>query len=426
MHDALTGLPNRGYLRDRLERVLGLIRRDLKRCCALLFMDVGRFKVINDSLGHLVGNAVLKEVARRLLTCVRDEDVVARLSGDEFAILLEDVPLPATAVKVAQRILAAMAKAFALGETELVFSTSIGIAVGDDRHHLADEVLRDADTAMYRAKNLGRARFELFDASMQQAAHDVLQLEGELRVASQHDQFEPWFQPIIRLYTGETTGYEALIRWNHPTRGVLAAGALLKVAEDNGSIEAIDWWMYELSCGLATRLVGSGMHLTINVSPRHFRRAEFGPRLLKTLERTGLPPECLLLELTEGSLIEHPDQVRATLEQLRDEGIGAVLDDFGTGYSSLSYLHTFQLQMLKIDRAFVAELGKEGRSSSASVVAAVLALAQALDMTVVAEGIETEEQRTVLLALGCRLGQGYLLGRPAPLAHWLPGDAGGG
>ncbi|HTD27756.1 MAG TPA: EAL domain-containing protein [Xanthomonadaceae bacterium] len=419
MHDALTGLANRTYLRDRLSRVLGLLKRDSERHCALLFMDVDRFKVFNDSLGHLAGDEVLKEVSRRVLTCVRDPDLVARLSGDEFAVLLEDVPVPGAAVKVAQRILAALAKPLVLGGTELVLSASIGIAIGDQHYQLADEVLRDADTAMYRAKSLGRARFELFDESMQQAAHAVLQLEAELRTALQQDQFEPYFQPIIRLETGEVTGYEALIRWNHPTRGVLAPGAFLKIAEDNGSMEAIDWRMYELSCGLATRLLSGDMHLTINVSPRHFRRAEFGARLLKMLGQSGLPQKRLFLELTEGSLIEHPDQVRTTLEQLRDAGVGAVLDDFGTGYSSLSYLHTFPLEMLKIDRVFVAELGKDGKRSSASVVAAVLALARALEMTVVAEGIETLEQRNALAALGCELGQGYLLGRPAPIGHWL-------
>jgi diguanylate cyclase (GGDEF)-like protein len=422
MHDALTRLPNRGFLRDRLERVLNLLKRDPERHCALLFMDVDRFKVINDSLGHLVGDDVLKEVARRLLTCVREPDLVARLSGDEFAILLEDVPVPAAALRVAQRVLAAMGAPLLLGGTELVLSASIGIAVADHRYLLADEVLRDADIAMYRAKGMGRARFELFDESMQQAAHDVLQLEGDLRVALQQDQFEPYFQPIIRLDTGATVGYEALIRWNHPIRGVLAPDAFLKVAEDSGSMEAIDWRMYELSCVLATRLGTSDSILTINVSPRHFRRAEFGTRLLEMLGRTGYPPHRLLLEITEGSLIEHPEQVRVTLEQLRSAGIGAVLDDFGTGYSSLSYLHTFPLQMLKIDRAFVAELGKEGKSSTASVVAAVLALARALDMTVVAEGIETADQRNALAALGCVLGQGYLLGRPAPVGFWLTRD----
>jgi len=419
MHDALTGLPNRGYLRDRLERVLAHLKREPNRRCALLFMDVDRFKVINDSLGHLVGDNVLKEVARRLLTCVREPDLVARLSGDEFAILLEDVPIPATAVKVAQRILAALGAPLLVGGTELAPTASIGIAIGDARYLLADEVLRDADTAMYRAKKLGRARFELFDESLQQTAIDVLTLEGELRTALQQDQFEPYFQPIIHLETGETMGYEALIRWNHPTRGILGPSDFLKVAEDNGSMEAIDWRMFEMSCGLAAGLGRSDAFLTINVSPRHFRRAEFGARLLEMLERTGLPPQRLILELTEGSLIENPEGVRTALEQLRDAGVGAALDDFGTGYSSLSYLHTFPLRILKIDRAFVSELGKQGKNSSASVVAAVLALALALDMNVVAEGIETPEQRNALLGMGCELGQGYLLGRPAPRGHWL-------
>jgi diguanylate cyclase (GGDEF)-like protein len=426
MHDALTGLPNRGYLRDRLERALTRLKRDPDKHCALLFMDVDRFKIINDSLGHLVGDNVLKAVAHRLQSCVREPDLVARLSGDEFAILLEDVPMPATAVKVAQRVLAALGAPLMLGGTELAPSASIGIAIGDHRYQLADEVLRDADTAMYRAKKLGRARFELFDDSLQQAAGDVLRLEGELRIALQQDQFVPYFQPIIHLVTGAILGYEALIRWNHPTRGVIGPSDFLQVAEDNGSMEAIDWRMYELSCGLMARMGRSDTFLSLNVSPRHFRRAEFGVRLLQMLELTGLPPQRLVLELTEGSLIDHPEQVRSILEQLRDAGIGAALDDFGTGYSSLSYLHTFPLRMLKVDRSFVAELGRDGKISSASVVAAVLALARALGMDVVAEGIETPEQRKVLVSMGCDLGQGYLLGRPAPIGHWLAVEAGRG
>ena len=420
MHDALTGLPNRGYLRDRLQRALSQLKRVPGKHCALLFMDVDRFKVINDSLGHLVGDDVLKEIARRLLTCVREPDLVARLSGDEFAILLEDVPIPATAAKVAQRVLTALAVPARLGATELAFSASIGIAFGDARYELADEVLRDADAAMYRAKNLGRARFELFDESLQQLAGDVLLLEAELRTALQQDQFEPYFQPIIRLSTGETIGYEALIRWNHPTRGVLGPAQFLKVAEENGSMQAIDWRMFELACAAAAALAGNA-YIAINVSPRHFRRAEFAASLLALLARSGLPPQRLLIELTEGSLIEHPEQVRATLEQLRDAGIGAALDDFGTGYSSLSYLHTLPLRTLKVDRAFVAELGKHGTSTSASVVASVLALARALGMNAVAEGIETIAQRDALVELGCEFGQGYLLGRPAPIGHWSAG-----
>ena len=423
MHDALTGLPNRSYLRDRLERVLWRLKREPTRHCALLYLDVDRFKIINDSLGHLAGDDVLKEVARRLQTCVREPDVVARLSGDEFAILLEDVPVPATAVKVAQRVLAALGEPLQVGSAIIQPSASVGIAVGDGRYQLADEVLRDADTAMYRAKKLGRKRFELFDESLQKSAVDVLATEGELRTALIQDQFEPYFQPIVQLATGEVVGYEALLRWNHPTRGVIGPPEFLQIAEDSGSIEAIDWRMFEISCRLAARLdpEHERAFLTINVSPLHFRRADFDSRLLALLKRTGLAPERLLIEITEGSLIEHPQAVRTTLDRLQAAGIGASLDDFGTGYSSLSYLHTFPLQVLKIDRSFVIGLDPDAQNSSAKVVAAVIAMARALDMQVVAEGIETDEQRSALMALGCELGQGYLLGRPAPVSHWPAG-----
>lgn len=419
MHDALTGLPNRGYLRDRLTRVLGRLVREPRRRCALLYLDVDRFKVINDSLGHLAGDEVLKEVARRLLTCVRDPDVVARLSGDEFAILLEDVELPATAAKVAQRILAALSVPLLVAGKEIEPSASVGIAIGDNRYVAADEVLRDADTALYRAKQLGRKRFELFDETLQKNAVDVLAMEGELRLALQQDQFEPYFQPIVRLATGEVVGYEALIRWNHPTRGVLGPAQFLKIAEDNGSVEAIDWRMFELSCVLAAKHTSDRTYLTINVSPLHFRRPDFDACLLALLEKSGLAPGRLVVEVTEGSLLDNPERVGETLQKLCDEHVRAALDDFGTGYSSLSYLHKFPFRVLKIDRSFVAELGKAEHNSSSTVIAAVLAMASALDMDVIAEGIETDEQQRALLAMGCEFGQGYLLGRPAPVEHWL-------
>ena len=423
MHDALTGLPNRGYLLDRLTRVLGRLKREPARRGALLYLDVDRFKVINDSLGHLAGDEVLKEVARRLLTCVREPDVVARLAGDEFAILLEDVEIPATAVKVAQRVLAVLGAPVRVMGKELEVSASVGIAIVDERYSLADEAIRDADVALYRAKQLGRKRFELFDHTLQKNAVDVLAMEGELRLALQHDQFEPYFQPIIRLGTGEVVGYEALIRWNHPARGVLGPADFLRIAEDSGSIEAIDWRMFELSCGLAAKLGHRRTFLTINVSPLHFRRADFDTRLLALLQRTGLPAARLLTEVTEGSLFDNPERVCATLERLRTAGVGAALDDFGTGYSSLSYLHKFPLRMLKIDRAFVAELGQGAQNTSFTVVAAVVALARALGMEVVAEGIETQEQHSALVSMGCEFGQGYLLGRPAPIQHWLAAQA---
>jgi diguanylate cyclase (GGDEF)-like protein len=419
MHDALTGLPNRGYLLDRLTRVLKRLKREPERHSALLYLDVDRFKVINDSLGHLAGDEVLKEVSRRLLTCVREPDIVARLSGDEFAVLLEEVPCPETAIKVAGRIHAALGKPLHVAGRELSPTTSIGIAIVDPTYDSADAALKDADVALYRAKEQGRNRFELFDESLQKDAVNVLTVEGELRVALQHDQFEPHFQPIVRLASREVVGYEALIRWNHPTRGVIGPADFLRIAEDSGNMEAIDWRMFELSCQLARKLGNGRAFLTINVSPLHLKRRDFDERLLGMLQRSGLAAARLLTEVTEGSLLEDTDRVAATLGRLQEAGVGAALDDFGTGYSSLNYLHRFPLRMLKIDRAFVGELGKGESGSSRTVVTAMLALARALGMDVVAEGIVTQEQLDDLLAMGCEFGQGYLLGRPAPIGHWL-------
>jgi diguanylate cyclase (GGDEF)-like protein len=387
-------------------------------------IDVDHFKRINDQYGHLAGDAVLREVARRLLTCVRAPDLVARLAGDEFAILLEDVPVPATAtaIKVAQRVLVALGATLEVETAALQPTASIGVALAHARYHTADEILRDADLALYRAKATGRNRFELFDESMQKDAVDVLTLENELRTALQLDQFEPHFQPVVRLEDGAVLGYEALMRWNHPQRGVLGPGAFLRVAEDNGSIEAIDWRMFELSCVLGQRLGGPETRIGINVSPLHLRRPRFADQLLALLERSGLPPERLAIEITEGSLLDDPERVGRLLDRLREVGVAAALDDFGTGYSSLSYLHNIPLHTLKIDRTFVARLGQPDRSDSATVVSAVLAMARALGLRVVAEGIETPEQHALLQAMGCQSGQGYLLGRPAPLAHWLAQD----
>ncbi len=417
MHDSLTGLPNRGYLRERIERVLSSMRRDPSWRCALLYLDVDRFKIINDSLGHLAGDEVLKEVASRLAGCVRHPDLVARLSGDEFAILLERVDLPSSATAVAQRVMDALAALLPVAGKELQVTASMGIAIGDSHYDAADEVLRDADIALYRAKELGRKRYELFDETLAKNVVDVLTLEGELRQALLHDQFEPYYQPISRLDTGKVVGYEALIRWNHPRRGVLRPADFLKIAEDSGLIEAVDWRMFELGCQLL-RDVRDDSFMTLNVSALHLRHADFDTRLVHMLEDVGLAPSRLVVEVTEGSLLDNPERVRATLERLRAIGIGAALDDFGTGYSSLSYLHSLPLRILKIDRAFVQELDKDANSSSTTVVAAILALARALNIQVIAEGIETETQRDVLLAMGCEMGQGYLLGYPAPMAHW--------
>jgi diguanylate cyclase (GGDEF)-like protein len=419
MHDPLTALPNRAYMREQISRTISTIQRHPAHICALLYLDVDRFKLINDSLGHLAGDQVLKEVSRRLLTCVRPHDVVGRLSGDEFAILLENLASTDEATHVANRIIRAMAQPMIIAGRQIEPSASVGIAMGNGRYRLADDMLRDADTALYRAKAEGRNRFEVFDEAMHKQVVDVLMLEGELKVALQQDQFEPYFQPIIRLKTNETVGYEALIRWNHPERGVMAPGEFIGVAQASGSLEAIDWRMFELSCSRIAKLTKSRPFLTINVSPEHLRRPTFDARLMELLDRTDFNPARLMTEITEGSLLHDPEHVRKMLDRLQALGVGAALDDFGTGYSSLGYLHTFPLRMLKIDRSFVSCLDADGRGNSTPVVTAVLALAAALEMDVVAEGIETEGQRQALIKLGCDMGQGYLLGRPAPIEHWV-------
>ncbi|MBA3486997.1 MAG: diguanylate cyclase, partial [Lysobacter sp.] len=300
MHDPLTGLPNRLYLRDRLERALAGLRRNADRRFALLYLDIDRFKLFNDSLGHLAGDEILCEVARRLGECIREPDVVARLSGDEFAILLEDAPVPQTACKVAQRILVSLQEPMSVSGRELQTSASIGIAIGGARYTTIDQLLHDADVALYRAKSSGRQRFVLFEDSLQKAAMDVLGVEQALRTALSEGQFEPYFQPLVRLADSSIVGYEALIRWRHPQRGLLLPGDFLDVAEDSGLIEAIDWQMYRLACEAGAELVRDGGFITLNISPRHFQNTDFDERLLQLTDQTGYPASQLRIEVTEG------------------------------------------------------------------------------------------------------------------------------
>jgi diguanylate cyclase (GGDEF)-like protein len=419
MHDPLTGLPNRGYLRERLDSVLATIQHEPHRRCALLYLDIDRFKVINDSLGHLAGDEFLKAIAMRLLTHVREPDMVARLSGDEFAILLEDIEVTATATTIAHRVLQAVATPLRISGKELEPSISVGIACGDSSYLDADELIRDADLALYQAKQLGRKRFAVFDEALAKDMVDVLTMESELRKALRQNEFEPYFQPIFRLGDGKVVGYEALIRWNHPQRGLLKPSDFVRIAEDSGLIEAIDWRLFEVSCRLLAQKAPADLFVTFNVSALHLRHVDFDSRILKMLERIGLEPSRLVTEVTEGALLDNPESVRAMLDRLRMAGVGAALDDFGTGYSSLSYLHSLPLRMLKIDRAFVHELDKDGSTNSTTVVAAILALAHALNIQVIAEGIETQAQFDTLLSMGCEMGQGYLLGRPGPVDRWL-------
>jgi diguanylate cyclase (GGDEF)-like protein len=414
LHDSLTGLPNRGFLLDALGRSLARLRRDPAHRFAVLFLDLDRFKVVNDSMGHLVGDEMLKEAARRLAACIRTPDIVARLGGDEFAILLEDIRAPDDAYHVAQRVLSALREPMRIAARDLFPSASLGIALSHERYQSAEELLRDADVAMYRAKAKGRQRFEVFDEELHREALRLLDLESDLRRAVLREEFEPWFQPIVQLADGVVVGREALLRWRHPERGLLLPADFLAVAEESGSAEQIDWQIFDRTCRVIPRLLAGGEYVTLNVSARHFRSPDLTRQIVQMLRTHNVAPRRIRIEVTEGALFENPEQARVTLEALRDEGVLAVLDDFGTGFSSLSYLHRFPLHALKIDRSFIAALTPG--SSSAAVVRAVLALAATLGLEVIAEGIETSVQRQQLIELGCTYGQGFHFARPSPAA----------
>lgn len=417
LHDALTGLPNRTLFLQRLGQALAAYRQDERKLFAVLFLDLDRFKVINDSVGHLVGDELLVEVGRRLGNSSSAQDTVARLGGDEFAVLLSGIGHVDEAIAHAQRLIDVLDAPISLGEKALFTSTSIGIALAAPQYRSPEELLRDADAAMYRAKAEGRRRHTLFDQRLHRDALDLLELESDLRQALVQHEFEPWFQPVIDLTSGRTAGYEALVRWRHPQRGLLKPADFLAVAEGAGLNEAIDWQVFEQACQAVPKVAGERGFVAINISGHHFNDADLAERLLGLFAKHAVDPSMMRIEVTEHVLLENSAQAQATIGRLRAAGVGIALDDFGTGYSSLSYLRHFPLQALKIDRSFVAELGDAGHSSHA-VVRAILALAGSLDLQAIAEGIETRIQRERLVALGCRFGQGYLLGRPQPVDAW--------
>lgn len=408
LHDALTGLPNRTLLLDRLGHSIDCFEHDSSNRFAVLFLDLDRFKVVNDSEGHLVGDDLLKQAANRLAH-VCAPHLIARLGGDEFAVLLTEMTDPQDAVAVAGLMLAALETPIRIGDKEIFTSASIGIVLMDTHYTRAEELLRDADVAMYRAKAQGRQRHEIFDERLRAEALRALHLENDLRRALGRAEFEPHFQSIVSLHDGCVLGYEALLRWRHPELGLLLPDDFLSAAEDSGCIEQIDWQMFTLACAQANKLADD-TYVSINISALRLLAPNFDQVTLRIIADSGLPARRVRFEVTEGALLDNPEQVCRMLLRLRDAGVLVQLDDFGTGYSSLSYLHRFPIHSLKIDRSFVADLDSAGHTPV--VVRAICALAASLGIEVIAEGVETEAQREALMEMGCTIGQGFLFSRP--------------
>ena len=415
LHDALTGLPNRSHLLMQLAQALANYQLDSNAIFAVLFLDLDRFKVVNDSVGHFVGDELLKVAGQRISACVATSDFVSRLGGDEFSILVRSSTCQAGILAIADRIISAFDAPIRVQGKELFTSVSIGIAMVDRRYQSPEELLRDADVAMYRAKAKGRKRFDLFDQGLHELALKALDLENDLRRAIPRNEFLPFYQAITQLSDGAVLGYEALMRWRHPKRGLLLPCDFVDVAQETGNLEAMDWQVYEQVCIDLASPAFAGKYVTVNVSPAHLRDRNFADRFIALMHRHQVQADKMRLEVTEGVLLENPEQVANCLNILKEKGIRTLLDDFGTGYSSLSYLHGFPLSGIKIDRAFVNALRDGEAGGSSAIVRAILLMADSLGLDVIAEGIETEAQRKHLRRLGLSLGQGFLFAKPASL-----------
>ncbi|HEX8284944.1 MAG TPA: EAL domain-containing protein [Pyrinomonadaceae bacterium] len=414
-HDALTGLPNRALFMDHVKMAIQRSRRSGDRLFAALFLDLDRFKIINDSLGHMVGDQLLVGIAHRLEACLRPGDTVARLGGDEFTILLEDLTGTEDALEVARRVQEAVTQPFNIGGHEVFTTASIGIALSNTGYERAEDLLRDADTAMYRAKMEGKKRHVVFDKAMHDRAMELLQIETDLRRAITRKEFFLNYQPIVNLETGKVASFEALVRWRHPERGLVMPGEFVPVAEETGLIVPLGMWVLNEACRQMRAwqklgLADEGVTISVNLSSRQFSQTDLIEQVSSALRESGLRAVNLKLEITESMVMENIDTAIDMLMQLRDLGVGLSIDDFGTGYSSLSYLHRFPIDTLKIDRSFVTQM--TDNAENAEIVRTIVTLARSLDMNVIAEGVETKEQLRRLGSLGCDYGQGYLFSRP--------------
>ena len=423
MHDALTGLPNRNLFIDRLDLALRRFRRDSSRLFGVLFFDLDRFKYVNDSLGHAVGDELLSQIAVRLNNCLRPGDTLARLGGDEFGIVLNDIDGPTDVIYVVERLQEALSQQIEIEAHTIYTSASIGIAISSELHDTPDEIVRDADIAMYRAKNSGHATYAVFDTSMHDQAMLRHRMETDLRRALERAEFDVYYQPIVDMGSGRVQGFEALLRWQHPSRGLVMPDDFIGLVEETTLVVPIGWWVLERACHqLATwqRLfpLNPPLAMSVNVSGKLFFTDDMAKRLAVLLEDCNIPRGSLRLEITERVVMDHEDLVLSALSDLRDIGVELHIDDFGTGYSSLSYLQRFKCDSLKIDRSFVSTMSE--KIDSSAIVEAIIKLGSTLGMKVIAEGVETQEQLNRLRAMKCPEAQGFLFSEP--LHHDAVGD----
>jgi diguanylate cyclase (GGDEF)-like protein/PAS domain S-box-containing protein len=421
-HDSLTGLPNRLLLNDRISQAIVLAQRH-KRKVALLFLDLDGFKHINDSLGHLIGDKLLQSIGKRLVHCVRTTDTVSRQGGDEFVVLLSEVEHPEDVALTARRMLQAVAEPHSIDLHDLHITTSIGLSVYPDDGLDAETLIKNADTAMYQAKENGRQSYQFFKPAMNLRAVERQFIEESLRRALERQEFAVHYQPKVNLRTGKITGAEALIRWTHPTRGPVSPAQFISIAEDSGLILPIGNWVLREACKQSRLWADAGLPATtiaVNVSAMEFRQEIFLENIFSILEETGLDPRSLELELTESVLMKRADHVASVLQELRARGIQVAVDDFGTGYSSLSYLRKFPIDALKIDQSFVRQITTS--PDDATIVSAIIGMGRNMNLRVIAEGVETQEDLAFLQDHLCDEAQGYYFGKPVAaqqFAHLL-------